>query len=419
MMPAPVHAKPEGFEARRAALAMLDAVLRRGQTLDSAAQGSKLPPSDAALALAVAGETLRRLPDFDDLIDSATRQRLPDDSKARMVLRLALGQAIGLGTPAHAVVATALPLVDGGPRRLVHGVLGTLLRRGLPALDAPRFPGDVEQRWREAWGEGVVEAARRAIVRRPPLDLSFADDADAQSYPLGVSLAPRHRRIDDAGSVTALPGFGAGRWWVQDLAASLPARLIPYGARNVFDLCAAPGGKTMQLAAAGHRVTSLDRSKSRLARLADNLQRTCLAADLVAADALQWAPPERADALLLDAPCSATGTFRRNPEVLYRARRSTIAESAELQARLLDHAAAMLKPGGTLVYSVCSLEPEEGERVIAAFLGSMPEFRIAPPAQGELPDGIVPAAEGWLRVLPGLLEDQGGLDGFFVARLTL
>src|SRR5688500_3502469 len=195
-------AEVEGLGARRAALNMLDAVLRRGQTLDSAAQGSKLPPQDAALGVAIAGETLRRLPDLDALIDSATRQPLPDDSKARMVLRLALAQKIGLGTPDHALVATALPLVAGGPRRLVHGVRGTLLRRGVPRGDAPRLPPEVEQRWRKAWGDEAVAAARRAVVHRPPLDLTFKTDAAAESYPLGTSLAPKHRRIFESGAVT-------------------------------------------------------------------------------------------------------------------------------------------------------------------------------------------------------------------------
>jgi len=268
---------PEGLPAREAALRILDAVLRRGQTMDNAAQHARnLPPADAALASAIAGETLRRLPDLDELIDGATRQRLPDDSKPRMVLRMALAQKIGLGTAEHALVATALPLVNGGPRRLVHGVLGTLLRKGMPPMDAPRLPQAVEERWRSAWGEDMVLAARRAIARRPALDLSFASDADCQAFPLGVSLAPRHRRIGQHGAVTDLPGFGNGKWWVQDLAASLPARLLPASAGRVLDACAAPGGKTMQLAAAGHSVTALDRSESRLARLADNLQRTRL-----------------------------------------------------------------------------------------------------------------------------------------------
>jgi 16S rRNA (cytosine967-C5)-methyltransferase len=409
-------AEVAGLGARRAALDMLDAVLRRGQTLDSAAQGSKLAPQDAALAVAIAGETLRRLPDLDGLIDSATRQRLPDDSKARMVLRLALAQKAGLGTPDHALVATALPLVAGGPRRLVHGVLGTLLRRGLALPEAPTLPPEVEERWREAWGEEMVLAARRSIAHRPPLDLSFASDEQAQSYPLGMSLAPRHRRIEHAGNVTELPGYGDGAWWVQDLASSVPARLMPADATEVLDLCAAPGGKTMQLAAAGHRVTSVDRSESRLARLADNLARTGLEAQLVAADALEWEAPRQFDAILLDAPCSATGTFRRHPEVLYRARPAIIDQSAELQARLLARAGDWVKPGGSLVYAVCSLEPAEGEDRIDMFLADRSDFRIEPAPP--LVDGVTPHHRGWLRVLPGMIYDLGGLDGFFTAHLV-
>ena len=387
--------------------------------MDNAAQVARdLPPADAALASAISGETLRRLPDIDALIDGATRQILPHDSKARMVLRLALAQKIGLGTPDHALVATALPLVDGGPRRLVHGVLGTLLRGELPPLDAPRLPEAVEQRWRDAWSEDVVLAARRSIAHRPPLDLSFADHAAESEFPEGLSLAPLHRRLDPHGSVTMLPGFGEGRWWVQDLAASLPARLIPASARQVLDACAAPGGKTMQLAAAGHEVTALDRSESRLARLADNLARTGLGVELEVADALEWEAPRKFDAILLDAPCSATGTFRRHPEVLYRARPLVIADSAALQARLLDRAPAMLKPGGMLFYSVCSLEPQEGEETVAAFLERNPAFRLEPPQPSELPAGVTPSTEGWVRVLPGMLESTGGLDGFFAARLV-
>src|SRR6185503_6715694 len=324
----------EGLALRRAALQMLDAVLRRGQTLDAAAARIRgLSAPDSGLALAITGETLRRIPDLDTLIDSATRQRLPDDSKARMVLRAALAQKIALGTPDHAVVATALPLVDGGPRRLVHGVLGTLLRRGLPPLDAPHLPDQVEERWAAAWGRDVVEAARRQVAQRPPLDLTFAGNGDAEAYAAangGISLAPRHVRLASA-PVTELPAFGEGKWWVQDLAASLPARLISGNAIEVLDFCVAPGGKTMQLAAAAHRVTAVDASQSRLARLRENLDRTHLAAELIEADALTWAPDRKFDAVLLDAPCSATGTFRRHPEVLYRARPHIIAANAELQ----------------------------------------------------------------------------------------
>ena len=412
----------EGVPARRAALQMLDSVLRRGRTLDSASQAAKdLKPSDLALAIAIAGEVLRRMPDLDGLIDSATRQRLPGDSKARMVLRIALAQKIGLGTPEHALVATALPLVDGGPRRLVHGVLGTLLRKGVPPIDAPRLPDDVEQRWAAAWGEEVLAAARRSIVKRPPLDLSFTTDEEAKAFASsegGASLAEKHARLNAAGSVSGLAGFAQGRWWVQDLAASLPARLIPPGAEHVLDLCAAPGGKTMQMAAAGHHVTAVDQSETRLKRLRENLERTGLKADLVPADAAQWQPRRTFDAILLDAPCSATGTFRRHPEVLYRARRQVIQDSAGIQAQLLAQAAAWLEPGGALVYSVCSLEPEEGEAVVRQFLQENQAFEIAAPKAGELPDFVTSSPEGWVRILPGLLESDGGLDGFFVARLV-
>lgn len=409
----------EGVAARRAALQLLDSVLRRGRTLDSAATSVRdLHPPDQALAVAIAGETLRRLPDLDAMIDSATRQRLPDDSKARMVLRLALAQKAGLGTPDHAVVATALPLVDGGPRRLVHGVLSTLLRRGAMASDAPRLPEVVEERWRRAWGEEAVEGARRQIARRPKLDLTFADDGEAQAYAKdhgGVSLAPGHVRLESS-PVARLPGFGEGRWWVQDLAASLPARLVPPGTGDVLDLCAAPGGKTMQLSAAGCRVTAVDASKSRLARLSDNLERTRLKAKLVEADALKWTPADPFDSVLLDAPCSATGTFRRHPEILYRARSKIIAEAGDLQTVLLERAASWVKPGGSLVYSVCSLEPEEGELRIRDFLESHSNYR--PDAPNDLPSFVPIGSQGLIRILPGLLENEGGLDGFFMARLV-
>jgi 16S rRNA (cytosine967-C5)-methyltransferase len=409
-----VTPRPEGLGSRRAALQLLDAVLRRGRTLDAAAQN--VATADRPLALAIAGETLRRLPDLDAAIDGATRQRLPDDAKARNVLRLALAQKVALNVPDHALVATALPLVEGGPRRLVHGVLGTLLRGGLTLGAEARLPPEVEARWTEQWGEKVVAAARRVIVRRPPLDLSFADPGEAARYAAeqgGEQLAPGHLRLQGGKSVTELPGFGEGNWWVQDLAASLPARLIPSKARDVLDLCAAPGGKTMQLAAAGHRVTALDRSESRLRRLADNLARTGLPATTLVADALEWTGGPF-DAVLLDAPCSATGTFRRHPEVLYRARPQIIAEPAALQRRLLAHAATLLRPGGTLIYAVCSLERDEGE----ALIGAANELQLDPIGAAELPAGIKPAPEGWVRILPGMFEEHGGLDGFFIARLV-
>jgi len=209
-----------------------------------------------------------------------------------------------------------------------------------------------------------------------------------------------------------LPGYRDGAWWVQDLAATLPARLLGQGeGRRVLDLCAAPGGKTLQLAAAGWHVTALDISKRRLERVQDNLARTNLAADIVVADALAWEPEQRFDAVLLDAPCTATGTCRRHPDVLHRIGPRQIADMAALQARLLERATGWLTPGGRLVYAVCSLEPEEGEAQ-APPVGLTPD----PIRAEELPAGLMPTSQGWLRTDPGMLAEHGGMDGFFVAR---
>lgn len=416
---------PPGVPARRAALKLLDAVLRRGQPLEAAldaATASLTQANDRALAHALAAHTLRRLADLDALIDSATKQRLPDDAKARMALRLALTQALVLGTPGHAAIATVLPLVDGGPRKLVHGVFGTLSRAGAALPEAATLPAEVADRWRAAWGTDVVAAAGRAIAAPPPLDLTLADPAataDMAERLHGVTLAPGHVRLDPGARVIDLPGYSDGQWWVQDIAAALPARLLGAGAGDALDLCAAPGGKTLQLAAAGWNVTSVDISESRLGRLEANLARTELAAKVFVRDALTWDPPQKYDAILLDAPCSATGIFRRHPDVLFRAHPALIAEMAGLQARLLARAAKWLKPGGRLVYAVCSLEPAEGEAQLDAFLAEHPRFAIDPVAAAELPAGFAPDALGRVRTLPGTLAAAGGCDGFFMARLAL
>ncbi|MEP9358882.1 RsmB/NOP family class I SAM-dependent RNA methyltransferase [Sphingomonas sp. KR3-1] len=408
-----------GVPTRRAALKLLDAVLRRGlaleQALDSAAQG--LAPNDRGLAHAIAAEVLRRLPDLDALIDSATKQQLPDDAKARFALRIALVQALALGTPGHAAISTVLPLVDGGPRKLVHGVFGTLVRQGVTLPEPPTLPDAVALRWHAAWGDQMIEDAERAIAVPPPLDLTLRDAQVAPDLP-GKSLLPGHLRLDEKGPVVMLEGFAEGDWWVQDLAASLPARLIGKDTGTALDLCAAPGGKTLQLAAAGWQVTAVDVSESRLARLHENLERTGLSAEVITADLLVWKPRAQADAVLLDAPCSATGIFRRHPDVLHRVRPSLIREMAELQGKLLFRAAEWVKPGGILVFSTCSLEPEEGEAQLAAFLKARSDYAIAPIRAEELPHGVMPRADGSLRLLPGTLADVGGLDGFFIARLT-
>lgn len=404
--------------ARRAALRLLDAVLRRGQPLEAAlhnaTQGLTHPP-DRALAHALAAEVLRRLPDLDALIDSATRQPLPPDAKARSALRLALAGALQLGTPPHAAIATVLPLVEGGPRKLVHGVFGTLMRGKARLPELPALPDEVARRWEQAWGADVVAGARTVIAAPPPLDLSLKTATSLA--PPGVQLAPNHVRIPAGTPIAAAEGFASGDWWVQDLAATIPARLIGAGQGRVLDLCAAPGGKTLQLAAAGWDGTALDISASRLARLSDNFARTGLSATVVTANALHWVPSAPFDAVLIDAPCSATGIFRRHPDVLHRARPAFIAEMAELQAQLFARAAEWVRPGGTLVYATCSLERAEGEEQLDRFLAERADFALVPATADELPTGIVPADRGHVRTLPGMLAAEGGLDGFFVARL--
>ncbi|MBY8829040.1 RsmB/NOP family class I SAM-dependent RNA methyltransferase [Hephaestia mangrovi] len=408
-----------GVPARRAALRLLDAVLRRGQALEAALDTAAREldqANDRALAHAIAAEVLRRLPDLDALIDSATARPLPGDAKARVALRIALAQALMLGTPPHAAISTVLPLVDGGPRKLVHGVFGTLMRRGATLPAVPTLPEAVAERWRTAWGGDMVAAAARAIAAPPPLDLTLKND-DAPADLGGVALIPGHRRLADHAPVPQLPGYAEGAWWVQDIAASLPARLIGAGPGRAIDLCAAPGGKTLQLAAAGWQVAAVDISESRLARLSDNLARTGLAAEVIARDALDWAPPAPVDAVLLDAPCSATGIFRRHPDVLHRVSPALIEDAAVLQERLLARAVDWLRPGGTLVYATCSLEPAEGEAQIDRLLASRSDFAIDPVRAEELPVGISAAPQGWLRLLPGTIEADGGCDGFFIARL--
>ena len=232
---------------------------------------------------------------------------------------------------------------------------------------------------------------------------------------------PGHLRLADHAAIPDMEGFGEGSWWVQDIAASLAARLIGSGTGHVIDVCAAPGGKTLQLAAAGWKVTAIDNNESRLARLRDNLERTQLHANIVTADALKWRPNAPADVVLLDAPCSATGIFRRHPDVLHRVLPSQITEMAALQTQLLARAGDWVRPGGTLVYATCSLEPAEGEAQLEAFLAARPDYAIDPVLPNELPEGIIPTPGGWLRTLPGTLavpgSDQGGCDGFFIVRM--
>ena len=406
-----------GMPARRAALRLLDAVLRRGETLEQAGGAMRgLPGEDRGLALAIAAETLRWLGDLDALIDSATAQTLPGDAKPRAVLRLMLAQALRLGTPPHAVIATALPLLTGGPKRLAHGVFSALLRREVQLPAQPTLPAMVAERWEQAQ-PGRLPTIAAALTEPPPLDLSLRDAAETDLWCErlgGISLAPGHVRLPRGTAIEALPGFSDGGWWVQDFAARLPALLLGDGeGRRVLDLCAAPGGKTLQLAAAGWQVTALDKSARRLERLEANLARAGLSADIVTGDALVWQPTELYDAILLDAPCTATGTCRRHPDVLHRIAAPQIAEMAELQDAMLTRASSWLAPGGRLIYAVCSLEPDEGEARVATVALTLDPIRAE-----ELPAGLLPTSQGTLRTDPGMLATSGGMDGFFVARWT-
>ncbi len=386
----------------------------------NAARG--LPPADRALAVAIAAETCRHLVDLDALIDGATARVLPPDVKARSVLRIALVQALVLGTPPHAAIATCLPLVEGGPRRLVHGVFGSVLRSGAKLPPNATLPGPVATRWGAAWGADMLAGASVALSAAPPLDLTLKDAGATAEWAErlgGVSLAPGHVRLPRGGDVTRIDGYRSGEWWVQDIAASLPARLLGRGDRqSVLDVGAAPGGKTMQLAAAGWTVTALDASERRLERLGANLARTGLGAETLHGDGRALPQGREWDAVLIDAPCSATGIFRRHPDVLHRVDESDIANRTAYQALMLDAGAGAVAPGGTLVYAVCSLEPDEGEAQIAAFLERQPYWRIDPIGVGEVPAGLHVADDGWLRIAPPDLAPEGGADGFFMARLT-
>jgi len=417
-------AKTPGLGARRAALRLLDAVTRRGDPLETALHAATqglTDRADKALAHAIAADVLRWMVDLDALIDGTTEEILPEDAKSRMVLRMALIQLLRLETPPHAAISTALPLVDGGPRRLVHGILGSLLRAEATLPEVPTLPEDVAERWRTQWGEDMVAAAARALARRAPIDVTLADPAETMHFDdvlAGETFLPAHVRIDHSVSIPGLPGFAEGRWWVQDIVASLPARLAGAGKnRTAIDLCAAPGGKTMQLAAQGWVVTALDKSAKRLERLSENLKRSGLEAQVAQGDALSWEPSEPADLILLDAPCSATGIFRRHPDVLYRAGPRQIAEMAEQQREMLARAASWVKPGGALIYATCSLERAEGEAQIEAFLAAHGDFRICAPSLTALPEGITPTEQGTVRTLPGMLEDKGGVDCFFIAHM--
>ena len=423
--------------ARSVALELIDAVLRRKQALDEALAGhaglAALEPRDRAFARLIVATVLRRLPQLDALIGQCLDKELPKGATAvEDLLRLGAAQLLFIGTAAHAAVDETVALVAATGHRKLKGLVNAVLRRlareggaWVAEQDAARLntPDWLWRGWSAAYGEATARAIAEAHLREPPLDITVRGDRktsatwaarlDAEILPTG-SL-----RRAAGGDVTALPGFDEGAWWVQDAAAALPVRLLgDVAGKRVADLCAAPGGKTAQLAAAGAKVIAVDRSAPRLARLEANLARLDLAADCVVADAVTWRPSAPFDAILLDAPCSATGTARRHPDILRLKSPKDVAKLARLQDRLLAAAADMLAPGGRLVYCTCSLQAEEGPDRIAAFLEGNAPFARAPMRPGEIAgadDSITPSGD--LRTTPAAWPDRGGLDGFYAARL--
>ncbi len=412
--------------ARRAALDLLTAALAKRAGLEAALESPSLgglTPQDRAFARALAMAALRRLGPIDKALDACLTRPPPDT--VRMILRLGAAQMFFLDTPDYAAVDGAVNLAGGvggaaSFKGLVNAVLRRLRREGpLSADPADLAPPWLFARWRAAYGEDAARAVAAAIADEPATDLTprAGADAAARADELEATLLPGGSlRKAGKGRIETWPGFAEGRWWVQDAAAAIPARLLHVQpGESALDLCAAPGGKALQLAATGAHVTALDRSAPRLKRLTESLARTGLSAEVIAAPAETWDDPRAFDAVLLDAPCTSTGTFRRNPDVLWTLKPGDIAQIAGVQGRLLDAAVPRLKPGGRLVYCVCSLETEEGEGQARDFLRRHPDFTVDPiaPGEGGAPEASV-TPEGWLRVLPHHLE--GGLDGFFVAR---
>lgn len=405
-----------GLEARRRAAQLMTAVTGECRLLSAALPEivEGLPPEDRARAQRLATEALRWAQRSDRLLGPHLRNR-PEDEVMNL-LRLALYEINVEGAEPHGPVNAAVSLASKRKAGLVNAVLRNVLRRGTDwnALPVPSLPKWLRKPLVAAWGKEAVAAMEEVHASPAPLDLTvrtgdWAEALGAETLPTG-SL-----RIARPGRVSALPGYAEGAWWVQDAAAAIPVRVLDVKpGERVLDLCAAPGGKTMQLAAAGAEVTALDISEARMERVAENLARTGLTAKLVTADATAWEPEGQFDAILLDAPCSATGTLRRHPDLAYAKDGGGLEGLTALQATLFDRALGWLKPGGRLVFCTCSLFPEEGEALLDAALARHPKLEVVPPAaEGLDPRWITP--QGALRIRPDHWADRGGIDGFFIA----
>jgi 16S rRNA (cytosine967-C5)-methyltransferase len=420
--------------SRRVALDLLVSCLDKGQPLDDALarhQGfAGLDPRDRAFVRLLLATTLRRLGEIEEVLGFLIERPLDGANAAgRQVLRLGAAQLLFLGTPPHAAVDTSVRLVvDAGLphlKGLANAVLRRISRDG-PALLGDRDPARLNtpqwlwDSWIESYGEEATRAIAAAHLIEAPLDLTTRSNTDFWAGRLEGEVLPTGTiRREGGGIVTELPGFAEGAWWVQDAAATLPARLLgDIAGKRVADLCAAPGGKTLQLAAAGAAVTAVDISARRMARVAENLARAGLAADLVTADVGKWVTSATFDAILLDAPCSGTGTLRRHPDIAWLKDEEDIGRLTLAQDRLLVRSADLLKPGGTLIYAVCSLQEDEGLARVEALLARdtrLARLQVQPAELPGLADAITPAGD--VRTLPSMWPERRGLDGFYIARL--
>lgn len=441
-MPSAATAPPPGLAARRVAADIVSGVLRQKRPLDELLETTELgvlPERDRALVRTIVATVLRRLGTLRHLFAAMLERGVPRDApQVEAMLLVGAAQILFLDVADHAAVDLSVRLAqaDRVAKRysgLINAVLRRLAREGksqLAALDTALLdtPDWLMSRWIAHYGETTARAIAAAHRQEPALDLTVKNNPNAWAEKLGGRVLPTGSvRLIASGPVTQLAGFDDGEWWVQDAAAALPARLLANSlgdvrGKPVADLCAAPGGKTAQLAAAGAQVTAVDRSPGRLKRLKQNLDRLRLRAEIVEADAAEWQGGPF-DAVLLDAPCSSTGTIRRHPDIPWLKSESDLAKLAALQTRLLDNAARLLKPGGILVYCTCSLESEEGEQQIEALLGRNPDLALSPIETAEISDQAeFLTAAGAVRTLPCHWPDAeprlSGLDGFYAARTT-
>ena len=441
----PARAAPAGFAARQLAKRVLAAVIDKRRPFEEAlevalADGSpSIDARDRAFARLIIATVLRRHGELAAVLKSFLAKPLPESrGDLSLILLSAAAQLLILETPPHAAISMAVDQCHADPHaRHFAGLANAVLRRvategptRLAGLDAVELniPAWMLKRWRSHYGPEMARQIGQACLREAPLDISLKsapdDGPDDWAARLSGHLLPTGSiRLAAAGRIEDLPGFAEGAWWVQDAAAALPARLFGNVAGlEIADLCAAPGGKTAELVAAGARVTAIEQSAERAGRLEDNLQRLHLEARIVVTDAISWQPERLYDGVLLDAPCTSTGTLRRHPDILHLKRAADVAQLAALQSRLLDNAARLVKPSGLLVYCTCSLEPEEGEHQIASFLARTPDFVRVPLVASEhgiAAEWITP--EGDLRTLPVHMPHAearlSGMDGFFASRL--